>query len=156
ISPEDIPSQSLEQLLQAAGYEIDLTSRRGGNTPNDEEHLEVDHTPLGYRERSPSLEEDDDVTVTDPTLPQNRPTSEDEPIGDGEYKTPRVRTDPSLVNPPSEERLARLSFLNSASRDIRNRGGGGRISWEEFEAFMKTEAGRDMAFVESWLDVGNY
>jgi len=156
ISPEDIPSQSLEQLLQAAGYGVEATRGDDGNAPNNNEHVQVHQPPLGYRHRSPKSRESEDIGNADPTLPQNRPTSENGSTGDGEYKIPPFHIDPCLVILPNERRLARLSFLNSASRDIRNRGGGGRINWEEFEAFMKTEAGRDMAFVESMIQVGSY
>jgi Ca2+-binding EF-hand superfamily protein len=61
-------------------------------------------------------------------------------------------------SPPPDTRLRVLAYLDDVNREIDTRGGPGRLSFEEFEKFIKggRKEGRQLAFVEEWLDLGSF
>ena len=58
--------------------------------------------------------------------------------------------------PPSGDRLKYLAELSEVEREIGARGGPGRLSYEEFERFMNSDAGRRIGYVEGWLELGSF
>ena len=58
--------------------------------------------------------------------------------------------------PPSAEYLRYLSLIELFAMRDANRGGPGRISWEEFEEIMKGPRGDDLAFLGSWIEMVSY
>jgi hypothetical protein len=81
-------------------------------------------------------------------------------IPNGTAKLGKAKTNGSLSQildkAPDEARLARLAELDEMDREIRTRGGPGRLSYSEFQRFMKGEKGRGLAFVEQWLELGSF
>jgi hypothetical protein len=59
-------------------------------------------------------------------------------------------------DPPSPNRLMKLVALNQAHKEIRLRGGPGRLSFEEFERLLISEQGRGLCFVEGWFELGSF
>ncbi|KAF2834313.1 hypothetical protein M501DRAFT_944491 [Patellaria atrata CBS 101060] len=60
--------------------------------------------------------------------------------------------------PPDETRLKRLVFLEEVERESRLRGGGGKLSWQEFEKIYKENGGRTgpLGFIEGWLEIATF
>ena len=57
---------------------------------------------------------------------------------------------------PSEALLARLTLLNAEDREIKQRKGAGRISFEEFITVLQNDHRGDLAFVEGWLEMASF
>jgi Ca2+-binding EF-hand superfamily protein len=58
--------------------------------------------------------------------------------------------------PPSEEQLRKYANLDTFEKQIRQRGGPGRLCYEEFEYMMRSENGRALGFLEGWLELGSF
>jgi hypothetical protein len=58
--------------------------------------------------------------------------------------------------PPTAERLEYLARLTEVEREIGARGGPGRLSYDEFASFMRSDDGRRMSYVEGWLELGSF
>lgn len=65
---------------------------------------------------------------------------------------------PNYDSPPSATELRMLAIVDEASREMDTRGGPGRLSFVEFEKLMKNsrKEGRQLSFVEEWLDLGGF
>ncbi len=94
----------------------------------------------------------------DPTLPQNRPTTiASSPL-------PTIFPNPSSIlqqpaSPrqlPTKARLQLLARIDENERRDKERGGPGRLSFEEFEEIMKGEKGRKLGFVGAWIDMASF
>jgi hypothetical protein len=61
-------------------------------------------------------------------------------------------------SPPPDTRLRVLASLDDANREMDIRGGPGRLNFTEFEKFINggRKEGRQLAFVEEWLDLGSF
>ena len=59
------------------------------------------------------------------------------------------------VRQPSEELIARLALINAMNREMKERNGAGRICFNEFASILQSERGRDLAFVEGWLETAS-
>ena len=57
---------------------------------------------------------------------------------------------------PSEALLARLALLDAQDREIEERNGPGRISFNEFVKIFQNDHRGDLAFVEGWLELASF
>ena len=57
---------------------------------------------------------------------------------------------------PSEALLARLTLLNAEDREIKERKGAGRISFEEFVTVLQNDHRGDLTFLEGWLEMASF
>lgn len=120
----EIQEQSLEDLLAAAGYSVADES-----------------------EEAP--EESQEATPSDQTLPHNRPN---EPT----HKPHPEHSNPTAEasTPPSQERLEFLASLDEEEKEISQRGGAGRLSYEEIEGLAKSRDVRTL--ILSWLELASF
>ena len=133
--------KNLSELLEVAGYTV--------------------ASSVASRARTPS-------PPPDPTLPQNRPTSAWAP-------NPRLPLDAAdrlrnLLSPqqsneeteqsdedmPDENTLRFYAALDLLQAEDRERGGPGRLTFQEFEAIMTGERGEDLGFLASWLEIAAF
>ena len=92
-----------------------------------------------------------DTPPTDPTLPQNR-TNSDSQDAQPSRTSPKER--PSGQDEvPSLEKLRFYAALNLIEHEDNERGGPGRLSFEEFQDVMQGQKGQGLGFLESWLDM---
>jgi len=130
---EEIASKPLIELLAESGYEAgDLdTVNVFGNISSSNPNANYEFT---------------DSSPSDPTLPQNRPSTVDDD---------KNKNDPPSAAPPQGPDTATLKFwgaLYLLEAEDRERGGPGRISFAEFEEVMKGERGAGLGFLGEWLD----
>lgn len=156
---DEIRDSSLDDLLNQSGYSVGETPQ---TAPSEEirtldgairvEHLteEVDMTLPHHRPSTPQLKDNG------PSAPSRKEeaTAED--------STAERTTDakPEPQEPPSLERLALLSEANEFEKEIKERGGPGRVNFDEFLAKVSEHRHRrpreegNMMFLEEWIDVG--
>ena len=130
---DEIASKPLVELLAESGYEagdldtVNISGRTSPSNPN---------VKYEFTDSSPS----------DPTLPQNRPST----IADDK----KTDNPPPAAFPQGPD-TATLKFwgaLYLLEAEDRERGGPGRISFAEFEEVMKGEWGAGLRFLGEWLD----
>ncbi|KAF2666636.1 EF-hand [Microthyrium microscopicum] len=120
----------------------------------------------------------------DPTMPQFRPNSDKDVDQHSEYvrlksihaweenRIPTqegpngsvnggpIRSGLSAANiakiEPTKAELKQYAMLNEAERSIKEQGGKGRLSFQEFKALMHGEEGRRLAFVDQWFELGSF
>ena len=147
---ERAANRPLDELLQESGY-------TAGPSPSTT--LEPDNTP------SSSVEH------RDPTLPQFRPNSVTNPEptptkSSNKKSTPISRlaalSRPSTTNaildpPPSTERTKYLVMLDYIEmKDDGERGGPGRLSYEEFLEIMDGPRGIELGFLGNWIEMASF
>ena len=190
-----ISEQSLQELLAASGYSVDEPSQAETvSTPAtqheiDEQELINSRYAVGLAKEGPDSDDDYNVVYCDPTLPQFRPDSADEPprrcpiTGEfngsnyREYKKEENEADatayPSTSSDkrnvadhpdPSQEpqdpnnipinTLVQWRFLDLAEKEAKERGGWGRLNYEEFETAWKLEEeqGNRLDYLGTWID----
>ncbi len=57
---------------------------------------------------------------------------------------------------PSEALLLRLGLLDAEEREMKRRGGGGRLDSVEFEVLLRTGRGRGLGFLEGWFELVSF
>lgn len=63
---------------------------------------------------------------------------------------------PPAISPPPHSRLQRLALLDEVEREDKERGGKGRLSFDEFEEIMKGERGKKLGFVGAWIEMASF
>jgi hypothetical protein len=58
--------------------------------------------------------------------------------------------------PPSPNVLSRWAYLNQVEAEAKERGGGAKLSFEEFRNRMNTDRGRRLGFVGSWIEMASF
>lgn len=76
--------------------------------------------------------------------------------GESSSSSSKDKSGSTREQPPSPEVLARWSYLNQVERDAQKRGGGAKLNFEEFRRKMKTDQGRRLAFVGSWIEMASF
>ncbi|KAI9776421.1 MAG: hypothetical protein M1816_005323 [Peltula sp. TS41687] len=99
----------------------------------------------------------------DPTLPQHRPS-----IRINTNRTASIPPQPSSSSssagakrtrypPPDEGRLANLAQLDEFEKEIKTRGGPGRINFQEFHNVMSSPVlGARLQFLGSWIEMATF
>merc|ERR1712070_25327 len=166
----EIADRPLEELLASIGYST-LESEEdadaslphasqdsvGSSAPQDSMPLaqatvtETDDPAIGF-----------DETSSDPMLPQNRPNSEIAQHGetnapDGPYLVNSRALDGAHESVPSRQRLERLASLDVAEREVEERGGVGRLTFDEIENMAMTDSTREIrGLITSWLEWASF
>jgi hypothetical protein len=172
---EEISKQPLEELLSATGYRrvddeqqngsCDISSPQSNNNTSD---LAMDGSTLSNGISSNPRELSASPTSgssRDPTMPQNRPNSSDSLFSHDRSKlisgsqngqpTHVVSKEPEEL--PSKERLEHLIVLDQRERQIKLRGGPGRLSFEEVDELVKADPSRELrGLVISWLEWASF
>ena len=110
-------------------------------------------------------------TPPDPTLPQNRPNSlsqlphilSNRPSDTG-TKSPNKKTAKKTAkraekkeeSKPDEDTLRYYAALTLLEHDDEQRGGPGRLNFEEFEEVMQGEKGKAFGFLGTWLEMASF
>ncbi|KAK1450705.1 hypothetical protein CCUS01_02161 [Colletotrichum cuscutae] len=177
---EDKPvaERTLEELLMTSGYRIGENGETE-NVPISDERQRVEEV-IDSDEDDVEVNEDNEEDVStveeveyrDPTMPQFRPNSEaGEPMSPG--STPPTSDDSSLSTkglksplqgktPKSSKEsktiphftLLEWKRLDLAEKEAADRGGWGKLSFDEFEEIYKSQenAGNRLDYLGSWVD----
>ncbi|KJZ78150.1 hypothetical protein HIM_02188 [Hirsutella minnesotensis 3608] len=166
--------RTLEELLSETGYTVVTDEPRQAVELDHSVHLS-DYT---IPSESSFAGEDETPEHRDPTLPQFRPNAyvafnsypssqrtpsgdtfpeDDEDEGDDDDiddDDDDDDDDQSIFSEPSLEELRRWKLLNTAEAKAAERGGWGRLSFEEFEAIYKNQEdlGNRLDYLGSWID----
>ena len=107
----------------------------------------------------------------DPTLPQHRPngplpessssSSLDSPAVGAAVAPPPSSAVPvwparPLPYKPDQARLEFLKQLEDMEKEIKDRGGPGRIDFKEFSDIMRSDLGIELSFLESWVEMASF
>ncbi|KAI9888021.1 MAG: hypothetical protein M1823_000142 [Watsoniomyces obsoletus] len=140
---------------------------------NRPDHVTDDHDRPSPTKSAVNNNEDD-ASVIKPLLTNGSPTmlkdGEDEPPSGYDNPPPNNPAKPENLslqgststkakpsdNTPSESRLKRLQFLNEVELEMKKRGGPGRLNFEEFRDFMKSPAGKRLAFMGTWVEMASF
>ncbi|KAK1808000.1 hypothetical protein LTR12_017646 [Friedmanniomyces endolithicus] len=158
-----IAEQPLETLLQAAGYKAVDEPGEGGR--NDALAGELDGSAKTAEDaNSAGLASDPNRDDSDPTMPQNRPSTlllAGQPREGSTVDSPapeesgRAGSTPprSPKKAPSTRRLEEFATLDEIDREIEERGGPGRLSLDEIEGIVSADSTRQIrGLVTSWLE----
>jgi Ca2+-binding EF-hand superfamily protein len=122
---QEIAQRPLEDLLNETGY----------STIDDESNAPRKATTTVNRAFESSHAED--YISRDPTLPQNRPNSEEKV--------------------PSRSQLEHFASLDEIEREISQRGGPGRLSYEEIEGVVQADTTRALrGLIIGWLEYASF
>lgn len=167
-SAKPMADKSLEELLDATGYTVVPDEPRNAGefaSPVAVIHEEQIDEPVAAAEDDADDEESKESTVEttarDPTLPQFRPNTEAEAdmiastFSAAENEFPDQSS--SLQKEDSKPDLATLQMwkrLNIAEGLATDRGGWGRLSFDEFEQIYKSQEdlGNRLDYLGSWID----
>ncbi len=166
---DDDPSPSQSVALKdedSSRVQRLLTTNETLNIPNDHD----DEQPATVSSSDPH---DLDPSITTTVKPQGILTL-GIPTGDGSSDTsqpsasqsqatpdplPQVSTEPQKPvrrSTPSAERLERLKLLNKMEMEIKQRGGPGRLSFEEFRTLIRSPVGKKLSFISSWVEMASF
>ena len=176
----DIAQRPLEELLDATGYSVnsdgfvhdDSEARSDGfadvnsnGTVNEQQALNPspeEQQSFSSRDPNHSIVSPSDLSQ-DPTMPQNRPNTPSQIRSAGQTPTAIegwkafAAQELEESKPPSRDRLEHLSLLDEREREIENRGGPGRLSFNEVEDLVKADSSRELrGLVISWLDWASF
>lgn len=171
----EIPEAPLEQLLDASGYGV----REAGDDAESSPTARTQPLSASIDERIPStsfsiratpcsplstvVSQDDIVETPDPTLPHNRPNAEPAAEPSVFKQAPNHDSNQSNLHhqsfveipeaPPHKQRLEFLASMDEVQREIDERGGPGRLSYDEVEAITIAETrGEIRGLIKSWLE----
>jgi len=167
---QEIADRPLEELLASIGYStVESEQDADASAPSAARNLVDDSTPQDSTPLAQATvtETNDpaigfDETSGDPMLPQNRPNSESTQHGesnvpDGPYLFDSRGTDRAHEAVPSRQRLERLASLDVAEREIEERGGVGRLTFDEIENMALTDSTREIrGLITSWLEWASF
>ncbi|KAK4545531.1 hypothetical protein LTR36_002881 [Oleoguttula mirabilis] len=140
-----IAQRPLEDLLNATGY--GMVETREHNSPEaakTQQNYEIAADPAVTAASEPS---EGRLDAPSPSMVAPLTSGEPELV----TKTTESRT------PPSRQRLEYLASLDSAERENEERGGGGRLSFDEIESMVRADTTREVrGLVTSWLEWASF
>lgn len=142
------PSLSSEQYEKFCKLSIDHEFLLFSNPDSDKpESAETRVNPAASYEKMAGLYEYSYIErPTDLTLPQNRPNS-----SNSDLETAEAAYQEGLL--ALQEWYKHLSMMELLEKRDNDRGGPGRVSWEEFEGVMKGPKAEELKFLGSWLEM---
>ncbi|KAI0023900.1 EF-hand [Xylariomycetidae sp. FL0641] len=178
--PQDKPpvaNQTLDELLSASGYTVSPSPGQNGIQPTEPEPSRTDQEEQDEPEKKAMIDEADRLEYRDPTMPQFMPDRlSQEPqaqattdgVNDhattdtvaGEAGLQPGSADISRPNSPDHIPHATLRTwkrLDLAEEEAKERGGWGRLSYEEFEDIYQEHEFQDSSrnrldYLGSWID----
>ncbi|KAI6841200.1 hypothetical protein KC340_g8988 [Hortaea werneckii] len=167
---QEIADRPLEELLASIGYStVENEEDADASVPPASQDLvgnamPQDSMPLAQA----TVTETNDPAIgfdeasVDPMLPQNRPNSESIQHGetnapDGPYLVDSQIADGAHESVPSRQRLERLASLDVAEREVEERGGIGRLTFDEIENMAQADSTREIrGLITSWLEWASF
>ncbi|KAI7673089.1 hypothetical protein KC318_g2425 [Hortaea werneckii] len=167
---QEIADRPLEELLASIGYStVENEEDADASVPPASQDLvgnaaPQDSMPLAQA----TVTETNDPAIgfdeasSDPMLPQNRPNSSSTQSGeanapDGPYLVDSQISDGAHESVPSRQRLERLASLDVAEREIEERGGIGRLTFDEIENMAQADSTREIrGLITSWLEWASF
>ncbi|KAF7193123.1 putative E3 ubiquitin-protein ligase [Pseudocercospora fuligena] len=149
----EISNASLDELLNATGY-----SMRGDADRHSSQSMTLDTWDSSTADEKSSTSESDGAPDDsfDPTLPQNRPNSEEQiqsKVDRTDATAIAAESNPPTAPPPNNRRLQFLSGMDSLEQELDERGGPGRLSYDEIERITVADSrGELRGLVKSWLE----
>ncbi|OLN92746.1 E3 ubiquitin-protein ligase HERC2 [Colletotrichum chlorophyti] len=174
-----VAERSLEELLLSSGYRIEDPTENSGALPaavpaRVEETIDTDEEVEDQPDKAAMVVEE--VEYRDPTMPQFRPNSEAPAISIPSNDIPTSSEDASSSekarsaafskkkaksksSPKSDRTIPHFTLLewkrlDLAEKEATERGGWGKLSFDEFEEIYKTQenAGNRLDYLGSWVD----
>lgn len=162
--------RSLNELLSDSGYTITLPEGRNGieiDTTIETIHDERIETPVIQSTTTEATTEFQNGDYRDPTLPHFRPNVADDidyssyiwypithpvPTEGPEEESSKPESDAESA--PTSSMLRQWKRLNLAEEQATERGGWGKLSFDEFEAIYKSQEyqGNRLDYLGSWID----
>jgi len=156
----EIAQRPLEDLLASAGYSTLET------TPETEQpHASGFETRGSTAFTSEEIRSSPQMTpaegeAIDPTMPQHRADSSDQPWLAAQDREGRLdSTIPAAAEqePPSRQRLEYLALLDDAEKEDTARGGPGRLTFAEIEAIVNADSARALrGLATNWLECASF
>ncbi|KAL1588165.1 hypothetical protein WHR41_03201 [Cladosporium halotolerans] len=144
----DIQEQSLEDLLAAAGYSVDDGAEKASSSAAGPSQTSPQESNSSTSGSAP--------VDCDTTLPQNRPNTASASCQSDNAGPSKQNGAPiEREQLPSQERLEELVSLDEAQKAMEERGGAGRVSYQEIEAVAKRK--EDVrGLILSWLELASF
>ncbi|KAK4175437.1 hypothetical protein QBC36DRAFT_331427 [Triangularia setosa] len=162
---------SLEELLATTGYSVDQREIDGTILVGSASEIVPDELPVLPSEEPVEPSSPEATSHRDPTMPQFRPnadseseaaletlsdedTTRSEKTADAAEKSKTTSKKNGSVSPPPFEQLVEWKRLDVAEQEAKERGGWGRLSYEEFERIYKEEEanGSRLDYLGTWID----
>ncbi|KXT19028.1 hypothetical protein AC579_8740 [Pseudocercospora musae] len=149
----EISDASLNDLLNAAGY-----SMRDDGDRNSSQSMALETWDSSTADEKSSISESDGAQEDsfDPTLPQDRPDSDEKTRSKVDLtnnSSSAAERNPPVTPPPSSRRLQFLAGLDNLEQELDERGGPGRLSYDEIERITVADSrGELRGLVKSWLE----
>lgn len=138
-----IRERTLEELLETAGYSTVDESYQNQQRPTVNED--------GFKYVLSS------EVSKDPTMPQNRPDGSEAITTQHEMADSSPQKAITYDTNPTEARLELLAKCDEEERQISERGGPGRLSYEEVERIVKANSSKELkGLVTSWLEYASF
>lgn len=142
----------VNDLLDATGYRIrDNSTERGISSP----HSHIDNwDPSTDVDTASSISKSSQDELFDPTLPQHKSNSlDDGQSQDRQASALAHEPQGNVEKPPSKQWLQYLAVLDNLEQEFDERGGPGRLSYDEIERLAVADSrGEVRGLVKSWLD----
>ena len=113
-----------------------------------------------------TIDDEDDAASDKPngTSDRNSITSDSDSVSEGNARIIRdkygIRLDKHLTGDPlysaEPDRLIWYAVLDMIEHEDEERGGPGRLNFEEFEEIMKGEKGSKLGFLDSWIEMASF
>ncbi|KAL0934830.1 uncharacterized protein CTRU02_209421 [Colletotrichum truncatum] len=174
-----IAERSLEELLLTSGYRVEGSGNGEDANATEEPERVIEEIDDSEEEANPEVDENtavvEEVEYRDPTMPQFRPNSDApvEPIASdatppssddsSSSKTKGLKSAMKKKSGESSKQSARTiphstllewKRLDLAEKEAADRGGWGKLSFDEFEDVYKSQenAGNRLDYLGSWVD----
>ncbi|KAK3187191.1 hypothetical protein K4F52_004095 [Lecanicillium sp. MT-2017a] len=153
-----VEDKSLQELLEDTGYHVAADAEADETTEPRKAVELVNGADLSeITNDTVEKEEPASTDYRDPTLPQFRPDSEasfSAFVSSGEFAEKRETAAVADPEPPSKETLRRWKRLGIAEATAKDRGGWGKLNFEEFETIYQRQEnqGNRLDYLGSWID----
>ena len=165
---EEISQQPLDELLSATGYqrvdgEHDTEQNGLGLSLPTDTATSSDEPLMSGSLQTPAFGSPEQLQ--DPTMPQNMPNSADTMSSNanpevGSRSSFSNTAEPTTTNfkaQPARKRLEYLDALDQRERQIKLRGGPGRLSYAEVEELVEADKSRELrGLVINWLEWASF
>lgn len=154
-----LEDKSLDELLDDTGYQVTNDAGQASDDGERRNGVELE-SGSGLAEITKDLIDEqtaENVEYRDPTMPQFRPNSEaviPTLLTNGETSQHEEDSFLHAPQPPTKETLQRWKRLGIAEATAKERGGWGKLTFEEFEEIYRRQEsqGNRLDYLGSWID----